>query len=86
MEKGNLRVITLEEDYSWFDAGTADSLYDVAGEIKAVQRGGKMIACLEEIALQNHWVTVDDVRYAAEKMIQTKYGQYLMSVVEDLEE
>ena len=86
LDEGKLKVITLEEEYSWFDAGTADSLYDAAGEIKTVQRGGKMIACLEEIALQNHWVTVDDVKDAAQKMIQTKYGQYMMSVVEDLEE
>lgn len=86
LDEGKLNVITLEEDYSWFDAGNADSLYEAAGEIKSVQRSGKMIACLEEIALQNHWVTVDDVKYAAEKMIQTKYGQYLMSVVEDMEE
>ena len=86
LEKGNLKVITLEEEYSWFDAGNADSLYEAAGEIKTVQRSGKMIACLEEIALQNRWVTVDDVKEAAEKMLQTKYGQYMMSVVEDLEE
>ena len=46
-------MITLEEEYSWFDAGNADSLYEAAGEIKTVQRSGKMIACLEEIALQN---------------------------------
>ena len=86
LEKGNLKVITLEEEYSWFDVGNADSLYEAAGEIKMVQRSGKMIACLEEIALQNRWVTVDDVKEAAEKMLQTKYGQYMMSVVEDLEE
>lgn len=86
LEKGNLKVITLEEEYSWFDAGNADSLYEAAGEIKTVQRSGKMIACLEEIALQNRWLTVDDVKEAAEKMLQTKYGQYMMSVVEDLEE
>ena len=44
MEEENLMVITLEEDFSWFDAGTADSLYDAVAEIKAVQRGAKMIA------------------------------------------
>lgn len=86
LEKKKLKVITLGEEYTWFDAGTVDSLYEAAGEIKSAQRSGKMIACLEEIALQNRWVTVDDVEKAAEKMMNTNYGRYLMSVVEDLEE
>lgn len=86
LEKGQLHVITLGEDYSWFDAGTADSLYDAAGKIKAAQRSGKMIACLEEIAVQNHWITLDQLKATAEDMKQTKYGQYLLSVLSDLED
>ena len=74
LERGQLHVITLGEEYSWFDAGTADSLYHAAGQIKAAQRSGKMIACLEEIAVQNHWITLDQLRVTAEGMKQTQYG------------
>ena len=84
LEKQELHVIPLTEEYSWFDAGNADSLYDAAGAIKAAQRSGKMIACLEEIAVQNHWITIDQLHARAEKMAKTRYGQYLASLYEDL--
>lgn len=84
--RGDLHVITLGEEYSWFDAGTADSLYNAAGKIKDAQRSGKMIACLEEIAVQNHWITLDQLKETAEQMKQTKYGQYLLSVLFNLED
>ncbi len=83
LEKEKLHVVTLGQEYSWFDAGTADSLYEAAGAIKSVQRGGKMIACLEEVALQNHWVTTDQVAERAEKMSNTRYGEYLMSLISE---
>lgn len=86
LENRQLRVVTLGEEYSWFDAGNADALYNAAGEIKSAQRSGKKIGCLEEIALQNHWITTEDVINIAKKMNQTQYGQYLMGVVDDYEE
>ena len=83
---GNLHVISLDEQYSWFDAGTADSLYEASGAIKAAQRSGKMIACLEETAVHNHWITIDELKARAEKMKNTKYGEYLYSIYDELTE
>ena len=81
-----LHVITLGKEYSWFDAGTADSLYNAAGEIRSAQRSGKMIGCLEEIAVHNRWITVDQLEEAANKLKQTQYGKYLMGVLNDLKD
>ena len=43
-----------------------------------------MIGCLEEIAVRNHWITVDQLREIALSMEQTQYGKYLLGVVDDL--
>jgi len=84
LKKGALNVITLEKEFSWFDAGNADSLYDAAGQIRAAQRSGKMIGCLEEIAFHNQWITIDRLTEMAEGMSKTGYGQYLLSIVDDI--
>lgn len=86
LNNGSLSVVTLGEEYTWFDAGNADSLYTAAGEIKTVQRSGKMIACLEEISIMNHWITLDQLKETAKNMEQTQYGQYLFGVISDLED
>ena len=84
LEKGQMQVVPLGKKHSWFDAGTADSLYHAAGEIKSDLRSGVMIGCLEEIAVRNHWITVDQLREIALSMEQTQYGKYLLGVVDDL--
>ena len=84
LEKGQMQVVPLSKKHSWFDAGTADSLYHAAGEIKSAQRSGVMIGCLEEIAVRNHWITVDQLREIVLSMEQTQYGKYLLGVVDDL--
>ena len=86
LKRGDLHVISLDEQYSWFDAGTADSLYEASGAIKAAQRSGKMIACLEETAVHNHWITPEELAARAETMKQTKYGEYLFSIYDELTE
>ena len=84
LEKGELQVVALGEEYSWFDAETADSLYVAAGEIREAQKvSGKMIGCLEEIALENGWISAEQVRDAAERMEKTRWGEYLMGVASD---
>lgn len=83
LEKGKLNVVTLGEEYTWFDAGTADSLFDAAGVIKLVQRGGHMIACPEEKALQNGWITPQQLKARAEDLKKTNYGRYLYGLLGD---
>lgn len=81
-----LSVVKLGEEFSWFDAGNADSLYTAAGAIRAAQRSGKMLGCLEETALRNRWIGRDQLLSMAKAMETTRYGQYLMAVVADMDE
>ena len=76
-------MIPLSDDYTWFDAGNADSLYKSAGTIKTVQRSGQMIACLEEQAISNGWITLEQLQEQAETLKQTNYGQYLRGLISD---
>ncbi len=86
MNNGMLRVVPLGNEYSWFDAGDADRLYEAAGAIKQAQRSGKMIGCIEETALTNRWITIDQLLHGAQEMRKTSYGQYLYDVAADLAE
>ena len=83
LKRGTLNVIPLEEQYTWFDAGNADSLYEAAGAIKGAQRSGKMIGCPEEIAYQKHWIDKEGLLSAARKMNSSKYGIYLESLIDE---
>ena len=81
LEQGQLQVVPLDEECSWYDAGTADSMYEATGAIKSAQEsGGKMIACIEEIALGHGWISRDQVLEVAAKMEQTEYGKYLRKI------
>lgn len=82
---GMLNVVTLGDEYTWFDAGNADSLYEAAGAIRAAQRSGKMLGCLEETALRNGWITTDQLLELAKPMEKTKYGQYLIAIAGDMD-
>ena len=83
LKRGNLRVIALGKEFSWFDAGSADSLYEAAGAIRAAQRSGNMIGCLEEIALRKGWINEESFRELADSMNKTNYGQYLGALAEE---
>lgn len=85
LEKQMLHVVTLGDEFTWFDTGNADSLYEAAGSIRAAQRSGKMIGCLEETALRNGWIDRDQLLELAGTMEKTKYGQYLTAIAGDLD-
>ena len=85
LEAGMLKVIPLGDEYSWFDAGNADSLYRAAGAIRNAQRSGRMIGCLEETALRNGWIDKEKMLSIAGKMESTRYGQHLTAVAGDLD-
>lgn len=82
---GMLNVVPLGDEFSWFDAGNADSLYEAAGAIRAAQRSGKMLGCLEETAMGNGWISREELLALAAEMEKTRYGQYLMAVASDLD-
>ena len=83
MENGNLKVIPLENGYAWFDTGLADRLQDASDFVKAIEvRQGIQIACLEEYAYKNNWISKEKVLDHAKKYSKTEYGKYLKNVVD----
>lgn len=82
MEQGDLKVIPLGRGFAWFDTGTADRLNEAADFVKAIElRQGVQIACLEEIAYQNNWISKEKALEHAKKYKKTEYGKYLKRIV-----
>ncbi len=83
MEQGKLQVIPLGNGYAWFDTGTPDRLGDASDYVKAIElRQGTQIACLEEIAYRNEWITKAQLLQEAEKYKKTEYGKYLYRIID----
>lgn len=79
MEDGTLRMELLGRGFAWLDTGTPRSLSEASTFIEVVEtRQGLKIACLEEIAFRNGWITGDDLRALAAPMRNTEYGQYML--------
>ncbi|HEU5090303.1 MAG TPA: glucose-1-phosphate thymidylyltransferase RfbA [Roseiflexaceae bacterium] len=84
LERGLLRVEQLGRGVAWLDAGTHASLLEASNFIQAVEhRQGLMIACLEEIAFQQGFISAEDVQRIAEPMAKNEYGEYLLRMLED---
>ena len=82
LEAGELKVQTLGRGFAWLDTGTHDSLSEASTFVEVIEkRQGLKIACLEEIAYINGWISAERVRELAQPMIKNQYGQYLMQVV-----
>ena len=83
LERGLLNVELMGRGIAWLDTGTHDSLLEARSFVQAVEmRQGLKIACLEEIAWRNGYISSDDVRSLAKPMSQNGYGQYLYELVE----
>lgn len=83
LQAGKLNVEVFKRGYAWLDTGTHDSMLDAANFIRTiVTRQGLQIACLQEIAYENGWMTADEVRESCSDMLKTEYGQYLMRMLE----
>jgi glucose-1-phosphate thymidylyltransferase len=83
LERGALNVEVLGRGFAWLDTGTHESLLDAAHFVETIEtRQGYKIACLEEIALRNGWLTVNAVRTIGEGMRGSAYGQYLLNISE----
>lgn len=82
LELQQLNVQLLPRGFAWLDTGTHDSLSEASTFIEVIEkRQGLKIACLEEIAYQNGWITTEKVVELAQPMIKNDYGQYLMHLV-----
>jgi len=81
LKEGNLKAKILGGGFSWFDAGTFDSKLEAENFIASTQkRRGKIIACLEQIAFDNDWITKEELLKQAELMKKNSYGKYLEEV------
>lgn len=78
LERGALKVEILGRGYAWLDTGTSDSLLEAANYIKAIEsRQGQKVACLEEIAYYQQWISKEDLIQMALKLGKSQYGSYL---------
>ena len=85
LHAGSLKVEIMGRGYAWLDTGTQDSLLEAASFIATLQkRQGLMVACPEEIALNNAWINAEQVERLAKPLIKNNYGQYLMSLLKAL--
>lgn len=83
LKQGNLKVELFGRGMAWLDTGTHRSMLDAANFVEAVQtRQGLYIACLEEIAYRNGYISREQLLEEAEKLATTEYGQYLFQIAE----
>lgn len=79
LERGELSVVTLEKEITWFDSGNASSLLDAACAIRDYRRKtGEQVGCLEQIAYRNGLITKQKLLEVAEKIKMSDYGKFLM--------
>jgi glucose-1-phosphate thymidylyltransferase len=83
LEKGELNVEVLGQGFTWLDTGTHESLVDATNFVKTVeQHEHRKIACLEEIAFRNGWISREEMLKVYEVLKKNQYGQYLKDVLD----
>ncbi|MCF7501033.1 MULTISPECIES: glucose-1-phosphate thymidylyltransferase RfbA [unclassified Pseudoalteromonas] len=82
LEEGTLHVELLGRGFAWLDTGTHESLHEASNFVQTIQHvQGLKIACLEEIAWRNNWLTAEQILALAEPMKKNEYGKYLVQLV-----
>ena len=83
LESGELSIETLGRGFAWLDTGTHDSLSEASTFVEVIEkRQGLKVACLEEIAYHQGWLSAEELRRVAELMKRNQYGQYLLRLLE----
>jgi glucose-1-phosphate thymidylyltransferase len=84
LEQGNLNVELLGRGFAWLDTGTHESLLEAAQFVETVEkRQGYKIACLEEIAFNQGWLSKEQMQSQAIQLQKNGYGAYLLDILED---
>ena len=85
LAEGNLKVNLLGRGFAWLDTGTHKNLLHASNFIETIQdRQGNYVACIEEIAYKNRWITKEELIKLAEPLLKTEYGKYLIEISEEL--
>ncbi|WPP47386.1 glucose-1-phosphate thymidylyltransferase RfbA [Pseudomonas sp. AN-1] len=86
LERGDLNVELLGRGFAWLDTGTHESLLEAAHFVETIEkRQGYKVACLEEIAFYNGWLTADDLQRIGQSLSKNGYGQYLLSLIQSVQ-
>ncbi|MCF7355397.1 glucose-1-phosphate thymidylyltransferase RfbA [Vibrio sp. CK2-1] len=84
LDQNNLNVEVLGRGFAWLDTGTHESLLEAAQFVETIEkRQGYKVACLEEIAYNNGWLTVEKIAQQAEVLTKNGYGDYLFSLIKE---
>ena len=84
LEEKSLSVEIMDRGYAWLDTGTHDSLLDAGQFISTIEnRQGLKVACPEEIAYRQGWISANDLEHLAQPLLKNQYGQYLMKVLSE---
>lgn len=85
LKTDELRIELLGRGFAWLDTGTHESLLEASEFIHIIEkRQGIKIACLEEIAYKNSWITKENIRALAQPMLKNSYGQYLLKIADKI--
>ncbi|MFD0310820.1 glucose-1-phosphate thymidylyltransferase RfbA [Streptomyces sp. NPDC127119] len=85
LARGRARLVDLGRGFAWLDAGTPESLLQAAQYVRTLEeRQGVRIACVEEVALRMGFIDAESCHRLGEKMSQSGYGQYVMSVAREM--
>ena len=84
LEEKSLKVNLLGRGFAWLDTGTHKNLLQASNFIETIQeRQGNYVACIEEIAYKNGWISEEEVLKLAEPLFKTDYGKYLVEIVKE---
>lgn len=86
LNRGQLKVATLPRGFAWLDTGTHESLAEASTFIEVIEkRQGLKVACLEDIAFSQGWISREKLREVAKPMSKNDYGKYLLRLADSME-
>lgn len=84
LNRGQLKVATLPRGFAWLDTGTHESLAEASTFIEVIEkRQGLKVACLEDIAFSQRWISREKLREVAKPMAKNDYGKYLLRLADE---
>ena len=85
LEEKSLKVNLLGRGFAWLDTGNHKNLLQASNFIETIQeRQGNYVACIEEIAYKNSWITREELKELAKPLLKTEYGKYLLDISEEI--